>query len=233
MALRSDGRRVGAGGGWRWIVGLVVDHFLHLLFLLATPMRLVVSLALITNVLGTRNGEEEKRSKRKISKEHGKTLSSSHYCFEWNWDLERFWFTLFVSCIECTSSCIECVDWKTWMPWSVVVGGIYSSNHQSGRWGRLLSMGAPDSPVRQPRHPTVRVRPLELWHVGPSDNLVVHRIVIVHCPVCLLALLWLCVLYSCTVALSADHWTRPLRWRPLLRLAHRTVRCHTGQSGEL
>jgi hypothetical protein len=25
----------------------------------------------------------------------------------------------------------------------------------------LLSMGAPDSPVRQPRHPTIRVRPLE------------------------------------------------------------------------
>jgi hypothetical protein len=50
----------------------------------------LVSLALITNDLGTRNGEEEKRSKRKSSKEHGKTLSSSHYCFEWNWDLERF-----------------------------------------------------------------------------------------------------------------------------------------------
>jgi hypothetical protein len=29
--------------------------------------------------------------------------------------------------------------------------------HQNNRWGRLLSMGAPDSPVRQPRHPTVRV----------------------------------------------------------------------------
>jgi hypothetical protein len=28
--------------------------------------------------------------------------------------------------------------------------------------GRLLSMGALDSPVRQPRHPTVRVRPLGL-----------------------------------------------------------------------
>jgi hypothetical protein len=27
-------------------------------------------------------------------------------------------------------------------------GGIYSSNHQSGRWGGCLSMGAPDSPVR-------------------------------------------------------------------------------------
>jgi hypothetical protein len=34
--------------------------------------------------------EEEKRSKRKSSKEHNKTLSSSHYCFEWNWDLKRF-----------------------------------------------------------------------------------------------------------------------------------------------
>jgi hypothetical protein len=68
-------------------------------------------------------------------------------CFEWNCDLERLWFNLIVSCIECTSSCIECVGWKTWMPWSVVVGDIYSPNHQSGRWGRLLSKGAPDSPV--------------------------------------------------------------------------------------
>jgi hypothetical protein len=39
----------------------------------------------------------------------------------------------------------------------VVVGGIYSPNHQTNRWGRLMSMGAPDCPVRQPRHPTVRV----------------------------------------------------------------------------
>jgi hypothetical protein len=39
----------------------------------------------------------------------------------------------------------------------VVVGGIYSPNHQNSRWGGLLSMGAPNSPVRQPRHPTVRV----------------------------------------------------------------------------
>jgi hypothetical protein len=30
-------------------------------------------------------------------------------------------------------------------------------NHQFNRWGRLLLMGAPNSPVRQPRHPTVRV----------------------------------------------------------------------------
>jgi hypothetical protein len=39
----------------------------------------------------------------------------------------------------------------------VVVGGIYSPNHQNNRWVGLLSMGAPDSPVRQPCHPTVRV----------------------------------------------------------------------------
>jgi hypothetical protein len=42
------------------------------------------------------------------------------------------------------------------------LGGNYSPNHQSGRWGRLLSMGAPDSSV-------------------------VHRTVTVHCPVRLLA----------------------------------------------
>jgi hypothetical protein len=52
------------------------------------------------------------------------------------------------------------------MPWSV--GGC--PNHQSRRWGRLLSKGAPDSPVRQPRHPTVRVRPLELLTCGPPDR---------------------------------------------------------------
>jgi hypothetical protein len=123
----------------------------------------LVSLALITSELRTRNGEKEKWSKRKSSKEHGKTLSSSHYCFEWNWDLERFWFTLIVSCIECTNSCIECVGWKLGCLEVWWLGGINSPNRQSGRWEGLLSMGAPDSPVRQPRHPTVRVWPLELW----------------------------------------------------------------------
>jgi hypothetical protein len=44
------------------------------------------------------------------------------------------------------------------------LGGIYSPQPPTSRWGRLLSMGAPDSPVRHrtlsgapPRHPTVRV----------------------------------------------------------------------------
>jgi hypothetical protein len=67
------------------------------------------------------------------------------------------------------------------------LGGIYSPTHQNGRWGWLLSTGAPDSLVRQPRHPTVRVRPLELLTAGPPDSLVVHRTGPVHCPVRLLA----------------------------------------------
>jgi hypothetical protein len=38
------------------------------------------------------------------------------------------------------------------------LGVFIALNNQNNRWGWLLSMGAPDSPVRQPRHPTVRVR---------------------------------------------------------------------------
>ena len=37
------------------------------------------------------------------------------------------------------------------------MGVFIALNHQNNRWGWLLSMGAPDSLVRQPRHPTVRV----------------------------------------------------------------------------
>jgi hypothetical protein len=44
------------------------------------------------------------------------------------------------------------------------VGGIYSPQPPNGRWGRLLLMGKPDSPMCQPRHPTVRV--LKLLTVG-------------------------------------------------------------------
>jgi hypothetical protein len=67
--------------------------------------------------------------------------------------------------------------------------GIYSPNHQKWPLGGCLSHGAPDSPVRQPRHPTVRVRPLELLSSGSPDSPMLHRTVTVHCPVRLLALL--------------------------------------------
>jgi hypothetical protein len=46
-------------------------------------------------------------------------------------------------------------------------------------------------PVRQPRHPAARFWPLELLTCGPPDSPVVHRTVTIHCPVRLLALLWL------------------------------------------
>jgi hypothetical protein len=45
-------------------------------------------------------------------------------------------------------SCIECNVQNAWMLGVVVVGGIYSPQPPNGRWGRLLSMGAPDSSVR-------------------------------------------------------------------------------------
>jgi hypothetical protein len=55
-----------------------------------------------------------------------------------------------------------------------VVGGIYSPNRQLNHWGGCLSMGTPDSPVRQLSHPTVRVLTvstvgaLTSWGTGQS-----------------------------------------------------------------
>jgi hypothetical protein len=95
-----------------------------------------------------KNGEEEKWSKRKSSKNTIKLSLLVTNCFEWNWDLERLWFNLIVSWIECTSYCIECVGWKLGCLEVWWLGGIYSPNHQSDRWGRLLLKGALDSPVR-------------------------------------------------------------------------------------
>jgi hypothetical protein len=56
----------------------------------------------------------------------------------------------------------------------VVVGGIYSPQPSTSRWGRLLSMGTPDSPVR--RHVTQPLgfgssRPLEaLYSCGTEQS---------------------------------------------------------------
>jgi hypothetical protein len=85
-------------------------------------------------------------------------------------------------------------------------------------------------PVRQPRHPTVRVRPFELLSSRPPDSPVVHRTGPIDCPVRLLAR---ALTSACTVAhlmSSADD-----RWREVViaLLAHWTVWCYTGQSGEL
>jgi hypothetical protein len=85
--------------------------------------------------------------------------------------------------------------------------------------------------VRQPRHPTVRVRPLELLTCGPPDSPVVHRTGPVHCPVRHLAP---ALTSARAVALfTVDFCRRPLAQLAVAPLAHRTVRCYTGQSVEL
>jgi hypothetical protein len=110
--------------------------------------------------------------------------------FEWNWYLERFWFTLIVSCIECTSSCIECVGWNLDAlkcgSWGVFIAPTTKVAVREGccRWAHwTVRCATGHCPVRQPRHTTVRVQSLELWHVRPPDSPVVHRTVTVHCPV--------------------------------------------------
>jgi hypothetical protein len=51
-------------------------------------------------------------------------------------------------------SCIECTVVNAWIVGVEVVGGVFIAlNHQFNRWGRLLSMGAPDS-VRCASHVT-------------------------------------------------------------------------------
>jgi hypothetical protein len=76
------------------------------------------------------------------------SLSQATKSLECVWDLERTRSLLL--CLEVKSralvlnvlaeklGCLE-VWW---------LGGIYSPNHQNGRWEGLLSMGTPDSPVR-------------------------------------------------------------------------------------
>jgi hypothetical protein len=107
-----------------------------------------------------------------------------------NYRLGRGFDLFCVSCIECYSSCklweVGKLGYYEW--W--VVGGIYSPNHQTSRLVKAaVAWRTGQCPVRQPRHPTVRVRSLELLSYGPPDSPVVHRTGTVQCPVRHLALL--------------------------------------------
>jgi hypothetical protein len=107
-----------------------------------------------------KNGEEEKRSKDKSSKNTSTNSLSSHYLLGVEMRLGEALILLNLCLVlialalvlNVKSEKLGCLE--VW--W---LGGIYSPTHQNDRWGGCLSMGAPDSPVR---HPTVRVRPLEL-----------------------------------------------------------------------
>jgi hypothetical protein len=69
--------------------------------------------------------------------------------------------------------------------------------------------------------------------VGPPDSLVMHRTVTVHCLVRLLAPALTLRAQLRTVHCSCSFCRRPLAQLAVTPLAHRTVRCYTGQSGEL
>jgi hypothetical protein len=111
----------------------------------------------------------------------------------------------------------ECLD-----GWSGGGCGVFiAPNHQFNRWGRLLSMSTPDSPVRQQCHPTVRVLTVSTVGALSSCGTGQSRVApdnTVHCPVRLLRLLWLC-------SAVGDRWSRPLRWLAVAPLVHRTVLC--------
>jgi hypothetical protein len=77
-----------------------------------------------------------------------------------------------------------------------VVGVFIAPPTKSGCWEAVCRMAhrtvwcaTGHCPVRQLRHSTVRVRPLELMSSGPPDSSVVHRTGPVDCSVRLLALL--------------------------------------------
>jgi hypothetical protein len=181
------------------------------------------------NWVGNKNRRKKKSNPSARAQMNTSVSLTSHYLIGMIFGLGRG-FDLFDCVFEWSLELLYEVWWlKTWMHWSVVVGGIYSPSHQQSRWWRLLSYGAPD----QPRHPAAGFWPLELLTCGPQDSPVVHRTITIHCPVRLLALLWLlCVQarivhFYCSVA--DDHW----RCVAVTPLAHRTDRCYTGQSDEL
>jgi hypothetical protein len=100
------------------------------------------------------------------------------------------------------------------------------------RWAhRTVRCAIGHCPVRQPRHPTVRVRPLEPWQMGPPNSPVVHRTDTVHCPVRLLTpALTLHALSAHCSAFTGFCWSQPLRCSrctvgtPDSPVLHRTVR---------
>jgi hypothetical protein len=176
-----------------------------------------------------------KRSKNKSSKNTSKTLSLVTRCLEWIWDLKRLLFYWIVSCIDCTSSCIGLEWW--WLGVFIAPTTKPTVREAVCRWAhRTVLCATEHCSVRQPRHPTVRVLtfwPLELWLLEAPDSPVPHRTVTTHCPVRLLAMLWLCANCPRTVDVAGDRWSRLLRSPAVAPLAHRTVRWHTRQSGVL
>jgi hypothetical protein len=102
---------------------------------------------LIASHFGTRMRKEESDPRNKSANGHEHTLSHVTKWLKWFWYLERFCsielclglnaLALVVNENFRKLGCLEL--W--WL------GGIYSPQPPNGRWGRLLAMGALDSPV--------------------------------------------------------------------------------------
>jgi hypothetical protein len=96
-------------------------------------------------------------------------------------------------------------------------------NHQFNRWGRLLSMGAPDSPVRQPRHPTVRV--MAVSTVGALSSCGTEQSGAAPDRYCaLFGAPLAAALTSARTVLHCSRCSRLLRLLAVAPLVHRTVR---------
>jgi hypothetical protein len=150
--------------------------------------------------LENENGEEKSDPSDKNSNEHENLSLTSHYLFGVIFDLGEnliSWLCLGVKSralvLNAMTENLDALKW--WL--GVFIAPITKPTVGVG----LLSMGAPDSPVRQPRHPTIRVRPLELWQLGAQDS-----------PVRLLApVLTLRELSAHCSAFQVNRWSRSLR----------------------
>jgi hypothetical protein len=139
---------------------------------------------------------------------------------QWIYVVERAWVCQLDDLECCLGSTLEVAGW----------GGIYSHQPKSSCWWSVLAKGAPDSTGQCPvcRHVILPLgleagRPLEaLSSCGTGQSGVAPD-----SPVPLWPLLWLLPRYCslCRVDRCAQIAVAPL--------VHRTVRWHTGQSGEL
>jgi hypothetical protein len=131
---------------------------------------------------------------------------------------------------------LGCLEWW-WL------GGIYSPNHQNNHWGRMLSKGTPDSPVRQPRHPTIRVLTVSTvgarssWGPGQSGAAPDRQYSLFDAPsgaaLTLRKLSAHCSRHCSLLQTTVGAVVVASLGAPDSPVLHRTVRCYTGQSGEL
>jgi hypothetical protein len=135
-----------------------------------------------------------------------------------------------VSCIECYSSYkvwevgkLGCNEW-----W--VVGGIYSPNHQTSRLVKAVvawRTGQSGAPAKSPNDLIPTVGASVFWGTGQSGGAPDRHCSLSGAPP--VSALTLARTVAHSMRSADDHW-REVAVAPL---AHQTVWCATGQSGEL